>query len=86
MVGLAAAALLSRRWPRTRVALAALAVLVTLASLGMPLSAATDTGTRVLLATMHLVVGGAYLAALRDIRPASPVTAHADTATAGSAR
>lgn len=89
VVGLGVAALVTRRWPRATVALKALAVLITLASLGMPLSADTDTGTRILLATMHLVVGGAYLAALRGTRSASAVTADGATpapATTPSAR
>ena len=72
VVGLSATALVTRRWPRAAAALKALAVLITLASLVAPLGAETDTGTRILLAVMHLVVGGAYLAALRgpgQLRP-----------------
>lgn len=86
LVGIGAAALLTLRWPRTTLAMKALAVVITLASLGMPLSVDTDTGTRILLATMHLVVGGAYLAALRGTSPASAVTADAEPATAATAR
>ena len=67
--GLAATALLARRWPRARRVLQVLAVVVTLASLAMPLTTETDTGTRVLLAAMHLVVCGAYLAAARARQP-----------------
>ncbi len=63
--GLVLTALIRARWPRALPALHALAVLVTLASLAMPLSTGTDTGTRVVLAVMHLVVGAAYLAATR---------------------
>jgi hypothetical protein len=57
--------LICARWPRALPALQALAVLVTLASLAMPLTTDTDAGTRVVLAAMHLVVGAAYLAATR---------------------
>ena len=80
VVGLGVAALVTRRWPRTAVALKALAVFITLASIGMPLGADTDTGTRILLAVMHLVVGGAYLATVRGTRSASAVTVEAATA------
>lgn len=84
--GLAVTAVIARRWPRARRVLQVLAAAVTLASLGFPLSTGTDTGTRALLAAMHLVVGGAYLAALRGTSPASAMTADAEPATAASAR
>ena len=80
VVGLGVTALVVRRWPRTTVALKVIAVVITLASLGLPLGADTDTGTRILLAVMHLVVGGAYLATMRGTRSASAVTVEAATA------
>lgn len=64
--GLVLTALAAARWPRALPVLQALAVLVTLVSLAMPLSTDTDTGTRVVLAVMHLVVGAAYLVATRS--------------------
>lgn len=85
MVGLVVAALLTRRWVRTGLGLKALAVVITLASLAMPLSADTDTGTRVLLAAMHLVVAGAYLAALRGTRPGFAVSRETGAAAAPAA-
>lgn len=85
VAGLGAAAVLVHRWPPTRLGLTALAVVITFASLGMPLSAAADTGTGILLAVMHLVVGGAYVVALRGIAPVSKVTAHADAEAATAA-
>jgi hypothetical protein len=55
---LAAAARRSRRWVR---AVLVAATLVAVVSAGAPLSAAQDTATGVLLATMHLVTGAAFL-------------------------
>jgi hypothetical protein len=86
VIGLVATALAARRWPRAagrlRIAGAALAVL----SLAAPLTADTDTTTRLSLAVMHLVVGAAYLAGTRRTA-ASGVTAEAATAQAvGSSR
>lgn len=90
VVGLGVARALTSRWPRTGPALKAVAVVITLVSLGMPLAADTDTGTRLLLAAMHLVVGGAYLAALRRTQPTPPgpadMNAGGEAAAAGSAR
>ena len=83
-VGLAAAALLTRRWPRASRALQTGAVLITLGSLVMPLGVNTDAGTRLLLAAMHLVVGAAYVAALREGAPSSAATA-TDTGAAAAA-
>ena len=71
VAGLLVTAAVARRTPRAVTAVRALAALATGASLAFPLAAATDAGTRVLLALMHLVVGGAYLAATRDRRPVS---------------
>lgn len=87
-VGLAVAALLPRRWPRASRALEAAAVVITLVSLGMPLTLDTDAGTRLLLAAMHLVVGGAYVAALRTGAPPSGATStsNAGAATAANTR
>ena len=48
----------SRRWVRALLVAAALFAVV---SAGAPLSAAQDTATGVLLATMHLVTGAAFL-------------------------
>jgi hypothetical protein len=48
----------SRRWVRALLVAAALFAMV---SAGAPLSAARDTATGVLLATMHLVTGAAFL-------------------------
>lgn len=89
VVGLGVARALTSRWPRTGPALKVIAVVLTLVSLGMPLAADTDTGTRLLLATMHMVVGGAYLAALRGTTSTSAVTVDAATvvpATSSSGR
>jgi hypothetical protein len=55
---LALAARRSRRWVRAVLIAAAVFAVV---SAGAPLSAAQDTATGVLLATMHLVTGGAFL-------------------------
>jgi hypothetical protein len=66
---LALAARRSRRWVRAVLTAAALVAVV---SAGAPLSAAQDTATGVLLATMHLVTGAAFLiTAWRMIPPAS---------------
>jgi hypothetical protein len=59
----------SRRWVRAVLVAAALVAVV---SAGAPLSAAQDTATGVLLATMHLVTGAGFLVtAWRVIPPAS---------------
>lgn len=79
VIGLGVAALITQRWPRTTLTLKALAVLITLASLGMPLGADTDTDTRILLAGMHLVVGSAYLAAVRGTTSTPVLTVDAAT-------
>jgi peptidoglycan/LPS O-acetylase OafA/YrhL len=55
---LALAARRSRRWVRAVLTAAAVFAVV---SAGAPLSAAQDTATGVLLATMHLVTGAAFL-------------------------
>ena len=55
---LALAARRSRRWVRAVVVAAALVAVV---SASAPLSVAQDTATGVLLATMHLVTGAAFL-------------------------
>jgi hypothetical protein len=66
---LALAARRSRRWVRAVLIAAALVAVV---SAGAPMSAAQDTATGVLLATMHLVTGAAFLVtAWRVIPPAS---------------
>ncbi len=65
VVGLAVTALAARRLPRAVPVLRLLALVVTLVSLVVPLTLQTDVTTRGLLALMHLVVGGAYLAATR---------------------
>jgi Family of unknown function (DUF6069) len=57
---LALAARRSRRWVRAVLVAAALVAVV---SAGAPLSAANDTATGVLLGTMHLVTGAAFLVA-----------------------
>jgi Family of unknown function (DUF6069) len=65
----ALAARRSRRWVRAVLIAAALVAVV---SAGAPLSAAQDTATGVLLATMHLVTGAAFMVtACRVIPPAS---------------
>jgi hypothetical protein len=63
---LALAARRSRRWVRAVIVAAALVALV---SAGAPLSAAHDTTTGVLLATMHLVTGAAFLITARRVFP-----------------
>jgi hypothetical protein len=55
---LALAARRSRRWVRAVLIAAALVAVI---SAGAPLSAAQETATGVLLATMHLVTGAAFL-------------------------
>jgi Family of unknown function (DUF6069) len=55
---LALAARRSRRWVRALLVAAALFAVV---SAGAPLSAAQDTATGLLLATMHLMTGAAFL-------------------------
>ena len=55
---LALAARRSRRWVRALLVAAALFAVV---SAGAPLASAQDTATGVLLATMHLVTGAAFL-------------------------
>ena len=69
VVGLAVTALAARRLPRAVPVLRLLALVVTLGSLAAPLTLQTDAATRGLLALMHLVVGGAYLAATRPTAP-----------------
>ena len=64
-VGLVVTALVARRWARAAHLLRSLAIVVTVVSLAAPLATETDTSTRLMLAVMHLVVGGAYLAATR---------------------
>jgi hypothetical protein len=66
---LALAARRSRRWVRAVLIAAALIAVV---SAGAPLFAAQDTATGVLLATMHLVTGAAFLVtAWRVVPPVS---------------
>jgi hypothetical protein len=66
---LALAARRSRRWVRAVLIAAALIAVV---SAGAPLSVAQDTATGVLLATMHLVTGAAFLVtAWRVVPPVS---------------
>lgn len=66
---LALAARRSRRWVRAVLIAAALIAVV---SAGAPLFAAQDTATGVLLATMHLVTGAAFLiTAWRVVPPVS---------------
>lgn len=55
----------SRRWVRALLVAAALFAVV---SAGAPLSAAQDTATGVLLATMHLVTGAAFLVTAWRVR------------------
>jgi Family of unknown function (DUF6069) len=71
-VGSGLLALAARRSRRRVRAVLTAAALVALVSAGAPLSAAQDTATGVLLATMHLVTGAAFLiTAWRMIPPAS---------------
>jgi Family of unknown function (DUF6069) len=56
----------SRRWVRAVLIAAALVAVV---SAGAPLSAAQDTATGVLLATMHLVTGAAFVVATWRVIP-----------------
>ena len=51
----------SREW---RLGVLALAVVVTVASLAMPLSLDTDAWTRTLLAAMHLLTGAVFVSAM----------------------
>jgi hypothetical protein len=61
LVGAVAAVLLVPRWPGARLGLQILGAALTLISLVPPLALDTDTGTRVLLAVMHVVAGVAYV-------------------------
>jgi peptidoglycan/LPS O-acetylase OafA/YrhL len=63
---LALAAQRSRRWVR---AVLVAAALVAVASAGVPLSAADDTATGVLLAAMHLVTGATFLVTASKVAP-----------------
>lgn len=65
VVALLATALIARRWPRAVARLRIVAMVLTVLSVAGPLTADTDTATRLLLAVMHLVVGAAYVAATR---------------------
>jgi Family of unknown function (DUF6069) len=65
---LALAARRSRRWVRAVLVAAALFAVV---SAGAPLSAAQDTATGLLLASMHLVTGAVFLVTALRVVPAS---------------
>ena len=58
-------ALLERRTPRARTIWTGVAVIVAIASLGLPLTAATTTSTEVALGAMHLAVAAVLIPALR---------------------
>lgn len=65
------ALLAARRSPVTVRGVQGLAVAVTLVSLGGPLSLEAETGAAAALATMHLVTGAAFIAAVEVARPRS---------------
>lgn len=67
VLGLVAATVL-RRWSAGLRVVRIAAVVLTLASLLPPLTVDADTPTRLLLALMHPVTGGAFLLALRSGR------------------
>lgn len=62
--GLALFALVGSRSRRWRLGILALAVLVTVGSLAMPLRLDTDAWTRTLLAAMHLLTGAVFVSAM----------------------
>lgn len=63
---------LERRTSHARAIWTALAFLVLIASLGLPLSAAVTTSSRVTLIAMHLLVAGVLIPALRSTSPRLP--------------
>lgn len=65
------AATLARRWSGGLRVVRVAAVVVLLVSLAPPLTIAADTATRLVLALMHPVAGGAFLLAVRSPRPAA---------------
>lgn len=72
VLGIGLTAAVARRWPQRTHVLRGLAVVVTVLSLALPLTVDTDLTTRLALALMHLVVGGAYLAATRPVAARVP--------------
>lgn len=64
-VGIAIALAVATRVRRVVRVLQTLAVVVAVGSVPLPLAAAIDTATGVVLAVMHLVVGAAYIAAIQ---------------------
>jgi hypothetical protein len=66
LAGWGVLALLERRTAQARTIWTALAVVVVLASLSLPLTAGVSTSTKVTFAVMHVVVGGVLIAAMRQ--------------------
>lgn len=70
LIGLGVAHLARRRGPRALRVRQIMGGVVAVASAGMPLAASGDSGARLTLALMHLVVGAAWVAALSRMRRA----------------
>jgi hypothetical protein len=66
-------ALATRRSRRSVHAVLITAALITVISAAAPLTAAQDTPTGILLATMHLVAGAAFLITARKVVPPVPL-------------
>jgi predicted permease len=66
-------ATLERRTPRARTIWTAIAVVVLVASLSLPLYAGIAGSTKVALALMHLAAAAVLVAALRASSPSNPV-------------
>jgi predicted permease len=64
LIGWGVLALLERRTPRARTIWTALAIVVVLVSLGLPLTAGTTTSTKVVLALMHVAVASVLILGL----------------------
>lgn len=63
-IGFGLAGLVARRWSRGRAVVRVLGGVVAVVSAVMPLGVVAATATRLVLASLHLVVGAAFVAAL----------------------
>ncbi|HEY6469739.1 MAG TPA: DUF6069 family protein [Candidatus Dormibacteraeota bacterium] len=71
LLGWGVLTLLERRTLHARAIWTAMAVVVVLASLTLPLTAGTTTSTKIALVAMHLAVGAVLIPALRSVSPRS---------------
>jgi hypothetical protein len=69
LAGWALLALLERRTSRARSIWTVVAIVVLLASVSLPLSIATTTGSKIVLALMHLAVAAVLIPVLRRVAP-----------------